>query len=326
MTTQDPHPDWNKIFTDEEDILINFWKFLMEKEFEVSKTMAERFANVATSLKGGYNLKDNLPDVKSPIGDFLFSKAADHTIVSMKNALDSLDSNISLLQNYLKSIGRAFLKRQITNIHSLTLEALTPNPFLIRALNLHDYKEALEFVTVSRISRSIVTSFGFFFEDLLTVSGAVKEAKGFDIRKTVGEVVYLIQVKSGTNDINKDQITHWKDLIQKAEKKEGVKGYIGMPYGTRESSTVSINLLKQYYPDGFKNNTLIGTELWEFISGIDNFHEIILEELRNAALKVMGSSTIMDNIREKINNLINEFEKIYGANDDALSRYINGQF
>ena len=75
----------------------------------------------------------------------------------------------------------------------MNLDLLNPNPFLIRALNLYDPNKMIEFYVFARSIRSIVTSFGFAFEDLLIASGGRRLPRGFDIFKVKDGITYKIQ-------------------------------------------------------------------------------------------------------------------------------------
>ena len=81
-----------------------------------------------------------------------------------------LDKNKTVLQNYLFALGSDFIIRQKKNIKGLSLEQLSPNPFLIRSLNLVSPQDVLYLNVYLWAGRSIVTSMGYFVEKLLLAS------------------------------------------------------------------------------------------------------------------------------------------------------------
>ena len=56
---------------------------------------------------------------------------------------------------------RNFVRKQIRMIESLTLKDLLPNPFLIQSLDLKTPQEVVELNVYMRVTRSIVTQWGF---------------------------------------------------------------------------------------------------------------------------------------------------------------------
>jgi len=91
----------------------------------------------------------------------------------------TVEENLVTLQT------RHFVRKQIRMIESLTLESLLPNPFLVQSLNLKTPQEVVELNVYMRVTRSIVTSMGFFIEDLLIASSpTAKSVPGWDVCKT----------------------------------------------------------------------------------------------------------------------------------------------
>ena len=112
--------------------------------------------------------------------------------------------------------------------------------------------------------------------------------------------------------------------IQRVESK-GDRGYIGMTYGKRDNSTVTLSLMRTYLTD-MELRTLIGRELWDFLSGDNKFHERLFDSLRISASKILGSRSIQEEIGKKINDLLLEFTKRYGDGEQGLARYIQSIF
>ncbi|HLO52041.1 MAG TPA: TdeIII family type II restriction endonuclease, partial [Kamptonema sp.] len=178
-------------------------------------------------------------------------------------------------------------------------------------------------------TRSIVTSMGFFIEQLLiscSESVAIAPRKsGWDVIKTIsnGEKCW-IQVKSGPNNMDKDQIVYWKDKIQE-KINEGDRAYIGIAYGKRTNQTVTIPLLKQILTD-WENTTLIGRELWDFVSEDPEYTSSLFEILRQSANQVLAQSSIYDAIENAAQRLIDEFVRKYGDGTQGVCNYIKNIF
>lgn len=114
---------------------------------------------------------------------------------------------------------------------------------------------------------------GFLVQDLLLYSNTnVYDGKNYEttygtkwdvvIEKLDGVRSY-IEVKSGPNDLDKTQILAYDRAIQKVLE-NGEKAFLGITYGKKAGSYVSTSILETYV-DKWKEKTLIGTELWDYI-------------------------------------------------------------
>jgi hypothetical protein len=208
-------------------------------------------------------------------------------------------------------------------LEEITLDRLSPNPFLIKCLNLRNAREVVELNIYMFATRSIVTSMGFFVEKLLLASSESAAAcdKPWDVVKIHEDGRRSwIQVKSGPNDMDADQIRLWSGLI--ANKiAAGDEAFIGITYGKRGSSSVTLGLFKTYLPD-WERRTLIGRELWDFISEDPKYHEKIFPLLAEAAAKVLGHDSIEFRIQQCIDKVTKEFERRYSTEDDAVEKYL----
>jgi len=231
-------------------------------------------------------------------------------------------------ENFLSAISREFTKRQFEMIRGIELDNLSPNPFLIKSLNLHTPEEVVRLNVYALATRSIVTSMGFFVEKLLLASSDSLEkaplGSGWDVVKDGTEERHWIQVKSGPNDMDKDQIVYWSKKIQE-KISEGDKAYIGITYGKRTNETVTLGLMKQLLPD-WEMKTLIGRELWDFVSDDPEYHTRIFELLRTAAQTVLTERSICEEIETCIGRVTDEFVKRYGEGEEGVSSYIKEIF
>jgi cell fate (sporulation/competence/biofilm development) regulator YmcA (YheA/YmcA/DUF963 family) len=176
------------------------------------------------------------------------------------------------------------------------------------------------------ISRSVVTSVGFLVQNLILYSSEyVHDGKDDELGERtkwdvvvhkMDEIKAYLEIKSGTNDINKSQIHHYRDEIELIEK-QGFRAFIAETYGKREAKTVSHGLLKQYLPE-WENRTLIGKELWAFITNDKEYHHKLIEMLLNASKHILANDTIIDKIEEKIKPLTKDFRKKYESYNQFL--------
>ena len=169
---------------------------------------------------------------------------------------------------------------------------------------------------------------GYLVQNLLLYSSAdVYDGKDYDEGRNVkwdlvverlDDVRSYIEVKSGPNDLDKGQVKSYKKEIQAVEKL-GHKGYIGITYGKREANTVSINLFKQYL-DKWEERTLIGTELWDFITEDDNYHMTLTNSIQQIADTILSQQSIIEKIENRVNALVEQFNSQYGSIDLYLAK------
>jgi hypothetical protein len=238
-----------------------------------------------------------------------------------------LSTKWSLEENFLRSVSRDFVRRQVNMIRSMSIQDLNPNPFLINALGLDSPKKFIQLNAYMLVTRSIVTSMGFFLQKLVIASSASVESgqDGWDAIKVDNDGKrHLIQVKSGTNDMDKDQVVYWAQKIEEALM-GGNGGYIGMAYGKRSDETISLNLIKQHLPE-WETKTLIGRELWDFAADNKTYHSQILEILRDAATQVLVHKSIVDEIEDRSNLITKDFVDRYGDGAEGVQKYIEQIF
>ncbi len=103
--------------------LEKFLKYLFIKEFSISEKDAWKLIlfieNDIQKIMSSEIEKDISPKTKDKI----------------QTIRKSIDFQASPKANHIRSIARTFLRRQISNLESLSLDDLNPNPFLIRNLD-----------------------------------------------------------------------------------------------------------------------------------------------------------------------------------------------
>lgn len=233
---------------------------------------------------------------------------------------NDINIDLSIEENFIQLFTKAFIAKQLKMIDNLTIEALNANPLLCYALKFDNPKDFVKYYTYQAVSRSIVTSMGFLVQNLLLYSNEyIHEGKGydegegtkFDLVIDKGKKKIFFEVKSGFNDLDKGQILHYKKEISNVEKK-GNEAYIGITYGKKDAKTVTSNLLETNFKD-WRKKTLVGKELWKYISGKKNYHLTLSKNIRNA---VLHDTDIVKKIEKKTNELVREFNSRYNSMDN----------
>lgn len=234
---------------------------------------------------------------------------------------ENCDEHISLEENFIKILTQDFIRKQEKAIDSITLEGLNANPLLCRALKLDTSEEFVKFYAYSALSRSIVTSMGFLVQDLMLYSNTnVQDGKNYpESYGTKWDVVIegldgvrsYIEVKSGPNDLDKTQILAYDKAIDRVLRNKE-KAFIGITYGKPDGDYVSTSILETYV-DNWRSKTLIGKELWDYISQNDSYHEILMDAIQDTAETFLGDASLIDKIDEKISSLLGDFARDYGT-------------
>jgi len=301
--------------------------FVLEKEVGLTRSKARSLAYQFADIEEFFNLEaEDLTSIRSIAGKRILKLTDDEIsrILAFK-ASGNLSPDLTVAENFLACISRDFTRRQLAMLRILTLEKINPNPFLIRALNLDTPEEVVRLNVYMATTRSIVTSMGFFIQDILLSSSETVENgprnSGWDLIKTTptGERCWL-QIKSGPNNMDKDQIVYWAEKIQE-KISAGDRAYIGITYGKRTNVTVTIGLLKQLLPD-WEMRTLIGRELWDFLSEDPDYSSQLFEILRNSAAKVLQQHSITDAIEACVGRIKDEFISQYGEGSQGVSNYM----
>ena len=315
--------------TPDDNKLLSLLIYALRREANFTPLGAMILASHFASLKEFLNVRvEDLAEIRSVSGKRVL-KLSKYQIEAIKRLQDAriLSTKRNASDNLLILIARDFVRKQVKMLDSMTLERMSPNPFLIKCLNLKTPREIIELNVYMFATRSIVTSMGFFVEKLLLASSesAVECENPWDILKTDrARNRHWIQVKSGPNDMDADQIKYWSKLIAKKISK-GERAYIGTTYGKRTKASVTMGLFKSYLPD-WERRTLIGRELWDFISEDPTYHEKLFPMLSEAASQVLGTQSIEERIQALIEGLTREFSKKYGASNKGVQRYLNDIF
>lgn len=296
--------------------------YLIEHEAGLSTIRSKNIA--AMFADGGVReFLDTAPEelaaMKSPKGRPLLRGEEPEKVVSASRAYDR---SLGVRENWALLLAGRFTARQLETIRGLRLESLTINPLLVRSLKLEEPEDVVRFNVYQAATRSIVTSMGNAIEDIVLRSGGERieqGGSGFGFKKTLGEDVYWIQIKSGTNTMNVSMVNDFWRYASRKEREAGRNiARLGLTYGKKEQVSGQI---KGNLP-GFDERVIVGRELWEFVSGEDGYHERVLALMERAAEKTLGSDSVIDAIEDSIARITAEFRVKYGNGPDAVERAI----
>jgi len=231
----------------------------------------------------------------------------------------------TLVENWIKFTSHFTTRHIISNMRELALEDININPFLTRMLHLRTPEELLRFNVYQTVSRSIVTSMGTSLEYMVADCGGRRGRRGewYDVVKEDGEDTYWIQVKSGPNNIDKDQMESFNEKFNKTEKRPRQHARLGIAYGRRNQRSISIQMAEKYLDD-WESRILVGSELWEFMSNRKGYHRKILSWIDEAVSEDLKSQSIDNKIQETIRRLTKDFRDRYGGGEESIQRYIDG--
>jgi len=292
-----------------------------------SKKRADRISRYFNNLEEFLNVTEKkLSDIRTKSNrKYLNKNDIDNIINTASTARSEIfNKSDNPLEIYMYIISSKYVNNWIKTVEELQLKDLNINPLLVTSLNLNTPKELIEFSVYASAIRSIVTSMGYLVENFLlaTSKDVEKPKKTWDIIKTdQNGKKHYIQVKSGPNDMDKDQIKTWAKEIANVEKK-GNKGYIGITYGKRDNKTVTRSLLERYLKD-WENKTLIGRELWKFLSEDENFIDRVISTLRKVALDILKTKDMITVIESSIERITRDFIEKFGDGADGVKKFID---
>lgn len=289
----------------------------------VSASFKNKLNVIATqfSTLGGFKRAsiNSLNSIKTVEGDRAFRPLTTKEELSITAFQREIELDKTIVQNFIKILTKEFVNKQVTMLSTISIDTFNANPLLCTALNFKTPEEFVRYNAYQAIGRSIVTSMGFLVQNLLLYSNEYifdgkdykeGEKTKFDlVIDRLGEVKSFLEIKSGFNDMDAGQVKHYADEIKLVEA-SGNRGYIGITYGRKDDNTVTAGLLKTYVPN-WEEKTLVGKELWDFISDNENYHTLLIESIDNVANATLGNISIVQKIEDRINELIEVFHKKY---------------
>lgn len=278
-----------------------------------------------SSLQGFKNASiDDLNGLTTKEGQYMFTPLSPKEVEAIKKLQSDIDSNKTLQENFIVILTKGFIKKQLSLIDKITIDDFNANPILCHALKLNNSEDFIKYNAYQAISRSIVTSMGFLVQDLLLYSSEyVYDGKAYEeglrtkfdiVIDKLGEVKSFLEIKSGFNDMDVAQIKHYDAEIKRVEAEHN-HGYIGITYGKKDAKTVTAGLLENYV-ENWRDKTLVGKELWDFVSGVPSYHKLLIRTIDETANVILNHESIVKKIEEKISTLKRSFDSEYSSMEE----------
>lgn len=290
--------------------------FICAKVEGIGKNKAIAVANFFEDFDSFFKNVDRLDELKNANGKQIISAAS---IDAIKEQIRYYvhDYKKPLNEIWISILIKDFVKRSLAELKSTSLDTLLINPFLVEAFGFDDHIEVVTFYFYQKITRSIVTSWGFTVEGLLICSGAERsELAGFDLMVQKNKKKYHFQIKSSPNTMSIEQVRQLNTHIHNIMDKFNNVPILGMTYGTRDQ----INSQIQSTLIGYPESTMVGRELWEFITSEKGYCQKFLKWIDE--IMVFEPTKFSDELELKKKLLIKEWEKKFGTGRKSIKKVL----
>ena len=287
-------------------------KYICEKVEGIGAKKADRIAGFMESITDFYNNTDKLTNFVNVKGKRFLKN---EQILNIKEKINEyiLNPEMDINNIWISVLIKDFVKNSINELKNTSLEKLLINPFLVKAFGFDDHKDVVSFYFYQKITRSVVTSWGFTVEGLLLCSGAEKtDLAGFDMKVERKNKTFQLQIKSSPNTMSIEQVRQLNTHIRNIKDKIKNIPILGMTYGTREQISGQIQSTLTDYPQ----STKIGKELWDFIANEAGY----CIKLLNLIDEITKSShfKFSQELEEKKLLLIKDWEKKFGTGKESI--------
>lgn len=247
-------------------------------------------------------------------------------------------------------VTHALLERRFAKVQGMVDVAssdVNVNPFLMLAMapayNIFSPYEAAEYAQNAKLPHGDATAFGRFVEErIFPIFGTKSPAeKGdpetaalfspIDQELSVEGTGYLATYKAGPWTMNQ---THANEMIHRFPEihdRSGCEIIIGITYGKRER--VNNKPAKVMRETGPYVHTLVGQNLWEFITGVEDAHFEVFRAIRKAQKRFAvehEGKTFYEHLIEARLRLADSFRKAFGlvggAEEDMWEQIFKGSF
>ncbi|HZP83543.1 MAG TPA: PmeII family type II restriction endonuclease [Chthonomonadaceae bacterium] len=213
---------------------------------------------------------------------------------------------------WIKALIRDFVENALDEINDTDFDKLLINPFLIRAFNFTDHREVIRFCFYQKVTRSIVTSWGFVVQDMLIVTGSIPSTqRGFDLRVDRDGKEYQIQIKSSPNTMNKDAVDTLNDNIARLQQAHDKIGILGVTYGLQTQLSGIMQRVS--------GKVLMGQDLWDFVADEKGYTQKVLEWASAGMPNNTDFGTLLDN---KERAIMYDWESKYGTGRASIEKVL----
>lgn len=282
----------------------------------IGKTTATHLASYVDTVNQFMNCQvQDLLAVKKKNDTSLLKPEQANAIIAQRNHF--LPAGVTdVRQMWITYLIRDFVKRAIDEIKDTDFDKLLINPFLIKAFNFTDHQEVISFCFYQKVTRSIVTSWGFTVEKMLVVSGGIPIKGGFDILIRRESLDHYLQIKSSPNTMDFDQVQNLNNNIRKLQETANKVGMLGVTYGIKDNHLSSIMQGVEGYPE----NVLVGHELWDFVAQEKGYTAKVLEWASAGMPQNTDFSILLENKRLSI---VSDWEAKYGTGLESIAKVLN---
>ena len=189
------------------------------------------------------------------------------------------------------------------------------NPFLAKSLGLNDFESLARYYVFQHVGRSVVTSFGSNMEQMIKVLFTGERGVWWDVVRKTKKRNYYVSVKSGPNDMDKDQAVHFASEAKKIMEEDPLAfPVICMAYG-KSQNVIPAKAMKDKGIDP-KKHMVVGKKAYEIITGDPNFLDKVFKVTMNVKSSAGAEKTILESIDDKVDEIAAEFKKSYKNIDE----------
>lgn len=225
----------------------------------------------------------------------------------------------SQITGYVEANIGAFHNKRFEALKKLRLDSLLrrKNPYLFKSKNITLAQELVQSLLDAHLSSQEETLFGDFLEGLAiyvaeVVHGGLKSAAtGIDLEFSVGDIRYIVSVKSGPNWGNSSQIAKMRDNFVAAARV--------IRQGNRTANVIAVNGCcygRDASPDKGDYFKFCGQAFWELISGDSEFYKRIIEPLGHNAKQ--RNKAFANSYEAVVNRLSWEFTTKFCTEDGLI--------
>ena len=223
------------------------------------------------------------------------------------------------ITDYVEANIQDFHQIRLDKLQALKLMNLVKrkNPYLFKAKNINTAPDFVKTILDAYLSSQEEGIFGGFLEGLAificseVYGGQKSSAEGIDLEFERDSIRYIVQIKSGPNWGNGDQIKKMRDNFEKAKQTLGTN--------TSLTNVIAVNGCcygKDRKPDKDDYLKLCGQQFWDFISGDENLYTDIIEPLGHRAKE--KNEQFMLEYAKVINKFTSEFIRTFCDADGSI--------
>lgn len=298
---------------DEKDLI----RYLCEKINNIGEQTALAIAEFYDNSLSDFYDADKLVNFKNSKGK---TKLKPEQIADIKQVIAMYipDKSPSIGDIWIAVLLQDFVKNAISELQNTTLETLLINPFMVKAFGFDNPNEVVTFYFYQKVTRSVVTSWGFTTEGLLLCSGAEKsDLGGFDLKVSREGKNYHLQIKSSPNTMSVEQVRQLNTHIRNIQDKINDIPILGMTYGKESqiNSQIRGNLID------FEQSVKIGRDLWDFIADEEGHCQKMLDLID----EIMSQEPVKfsDELEAKRLLLFDEWKEKFGEGRESIEKVLD---